>query len=322
MACVTCLFSAPSLSAEDVVEFLSGAKMTGTVTEIRKDAKEFDFEATIGARTVASTYPFAKVHAVTYQGSRFVLTPKTSDVETTVDPSGTIKRSTSEINQIIEEVGSTMPDWYESTQLDYPPTLDLAWPIKPEGSWNNRKNMGQFIWDVINPNPSRWRSGIKLVHHCMTLHEGQAALLKRDQQTLGRMYFDLLQDYPRAAYWLRKGGVEKGQGTAVRLAECYWRLGNRQMATPYLVSRTYNAGAAASAIKLYGNMEMLTEAMKMTQRIADSAASYEGFIAAGDALRQAGRFDQAIDFYNRVLSDTNFRNQEYEARFKSRAREH
>ncbi len=303
MACVTCLFSAPSLSAEDVVEFLSGAKMTGTVTEIRKDAKEFDFEATIGARTVASTYPFAKVHAVTYQGSRFVLTPKTSDVETTVDPSGTIKRSTSEINQIIEEVGSTMPDWFESTQLDYPPTLDLAWPIKPEGSWNNRKNMGQFIWDVINPNPfavaKRNQTGTSL-HDAA---RGPSCSSQAGPTDAGTHVLSICsRTIPRAAYWLRQGGVEKGQGTAVMLAECYWRLGNRQMATPYLVSRTYNAGAAASAIKLYGNMGMLTEAMKMTQRIADSAASYEGFIAAGDAMRQAGRFDQAIEFYNRVLS--------------------
>ncbi len=145
--------------------------------------------------------------------------------------------------------------------------------------------------------------------------------VKRDQQTLGRMYFDLLQDYPRAAYWLRQAGVEKGQGPAVMLAECYWRLGNRQMATPYLVSRTYNAGAAASAIKLYGNMGIFDEALKLTQRLADSQASYEGFIAAGDAMRQAGRFEQAIEFYNRVLNDKNFRNQDYEKRFKARARE-
>jgi uncharacterized protein with FMN-binding domain len=166
-----------------------------------------------------------------------------------------------------------------------------------------------------------WRGGIKLVHHCMTLHEGNRALQKRDMTTVGRMYFDLLQDYPRAAYWLRKAGTERGQGPAVILAECYWRLGSRQMAMQNLVSRNYTAGAAARAIKLYGNMGQLDEALKMTDRVAGSTAAYQGYIAAGDALRQAGRFDQAIDFYNKVLHNSSFRNQDYAKRFQARARE-
>lgn len=312
---------APALEAEDVVEFLSGAKVTGTVTEIRKEAKEFDFEAMIGTRKVLRTYPFSKVHAVTYRGSRFVLTPLTDSASAEVDTSADVRRTAAEISRLIDDVGSSDPDWFDSTELNYPPSLDLSWPIKVDGPWNNQKNMGQFIWDVVNPNPSRWRSGIKLVHHCLELHQGQPSLVKRDQQTLGRMYFELLQDYARAAYWLRKSGVEKGEGPAVMLAECYWRLGNQQMALPLLVSRTYQAGAAARAIKLYGNMGMLDDAMKMTQRVAGSAASYEGLIAAGDAMRQAGRFDQAVEFYNQVLADKNFRNDDYEARFKARARE-
>jgi uncharacterized protein with FMN-binding domain len=155
----------------------------------------------------------------------------------------------------------------------------------------------------------------------MTQHEGKPALLERDKQALGRMYFDLLQDYPRAAYWFLQSDIEKGQGPAVMLAECYWRLGNRKMALPYLVSRTYQAEAAAGAIKLYGNMGMIDEAMRLTQAISNSPVSYEGFIAAGDAMRQAGRFDQAIEFYNLVLNNKNFRNEDYADRFKARARE-
>ena len=41
----------------------------------------------------------------------------------------------------------------------------------------------------------------------------------------------------------------------------------------------------------------------------------------GAAIRQAGRFDKAIEYYNLVLTDANFRNQDYEQRFKARARE-
>jgi uncharacterized protein with FMN-binding domain len=315
------LLMGTELRSEDIVEFLSGAKMTGTVTEIRKEAKEFDFEAKIGSRTVSRTYPFAKVHAVTYRGSRFVLTPMTAS-DSKSEPGATqVKRSVTEINRLIDQVGSSLPDWFESTELDHPPGLDLSWPIKVEGPWNNRKNVGQYIWDVVNPNPGRWKSGIKLVHHCMSLHQGKSELVDRDMKTLGRMYFDLLQDYPRAAYWFQRADVEKGTGAAVKLAECYWRLGNAQLATRYLISRTYQAGAAASAIKLYANMGRFDEALKMTQRFAGSPAAYEGFIAAGDAMRQAGRFDEAIRFYERVLGSNAFRNKDYEDRFKTRAQE-
>ena len=246
-------FGLLSAGAEDLVEFLTGAKMRGTVVEIRKDAKEFEFEAVLGSRTVLRTYPFSKVHAVTYRGRRFVLTPMSEDSSTRSESaqgvgSGNVKRSVAEIDRLVDRIGSTMPEGIESLELDHPPSLDLSWPIKAEGSWNNQKNVGQFIWDVINPNPSRWPGGIKLVYHIMATHQGQPELLKRDQRTLARMYFDFFQDYPRAAYWLRRSGVEKGQGPAVMLAECYWRLGNQRMALPYLMSRTYNAGAAARAL--------------------------------------------------------------------------
>ncbi len=316
------MFGPIIVSADDTVEFLNGAKITGVVKEIRKDKKEFDFAATIGDRDVTRTYPFSKVHAVTMKGSRFVLTPLTTGAPAKTDDKGNPIRSKSEIEALIDRVGSTLPDWFASTELDFPDTLDLSWPEKPPGKgWNNKKNMGQYIWDVINPNPSKWRGGIKLVHHCMTLHESNPTLLRRDWGVAGRMYFDLLQDYPRAAYWLRKARVVKGQRNAVMLAECYWRMGNQQMAATNLVARTYNAGAAANAIKLYGNMGEIGDALKLTALVARSPAAYEGHIAAGDAMRQAGRFDQAIEFYSKVLNDNNFRNKDYESRFKARAKE-
>lgn len=319
--CLSLIVASRQASAVDTVEFLQGATMTGTIKEIRKEQKEFDFEATIGGSTLVRTFPFSKVHAVTYQGSRFVLTPKSRTVEVKRDSQGRPIRSKTEVERLIKDAGANLPDWYQSTALDYPDTLDLQWPLKPQGSWNSRKNMGQYIWDIINPNPSRWHSGIKLVHHCAELHDGNSTLVKRDYNTLGRMYFDLLQDYPRAAYWLRKGGAERGERPGVMLAECYFRMGNRSMAMQNLVSRSYNAGAAATAVKLYGNMGELQLASKMYDRIAGSSAAYEGSISMGDALRQAGRFDDAITFYNRVLQDNNFRNKDYENRYKARARE-
>lgn len=311
-----------TVGAEDSVEFLSGTTMNGSVTQIRKNDKEFDFEAKIGSRTMTRTYRFDKVHAVVLNGKRFVLTPKSTSASAETDENENPVRSESEVKEIIDRIGSTPPDWLESTELDYPDTLELDWPIKPpEKGWNNRKNMGQFIWDIINPNPSKWKSGIKLVYHCMNLHQGNRTLTQRDKQVLGRMYFDLLQDYPRAAYWLQLLNPSKGSRQAVMLAECYFRLGNRDMAKRYLTSNSYNVGSAVMAIKLYGNMGELDQALRMTQRIAGTQNAAMGFIAAGDALRQAGRFDEAIEYYTKVVEDGRFRNEDYEQRYKARAQE-
>ena len=91
-------------------------------------------------------------------------------------------------------MGNTPPDWFASTPLDYPQTLELDWPLKPQDDgWNNQKNVGQFKWDIINPNPGRWRSGVRLIHEIMSIQQDEPALLRRDMQVLGEMYFELFQ---------------------------------------------------------------------------------------------------------------------------------
>ncbi|MCP4886714.1 MAG: hypothetical protein GY904_08885, partial [Planctomycetaceae bacterium] len=118
--------------AADEIEFLNGATMTGTVIEIRKDAQEFDFESKIGSSTSTRTYPFKQVHAVTYRGKRFVLTPKAAPaVKVRIDRDGNPMRSRREIDQLIQQIGSSDPPWWDSTPLDFPDTLDLSWPMKP-----------------------------------------------------------------------------------------------------------------------------------------------------------------------------------------------
>ncbi|NND97719.1 MAG: FMN-binding protein [Pirellulaceae bacterium] len=320
---VLTLVCGSSVFAVDLVEFLSGAKVSGTVKEIRKTAKEFDFQATIGTRTSVRTYPFSKVHAVTLDGKRFVLTPKSAaPVSAGLDPSQVVQRSRAEIQRLIETQGSQMPDWFASTELDYPKTLDLSWPLKPpQKGWNNKVNMGQYIWDIIHPNPSRWQSGIRLVHHCMSLHEGNRTLLTRDQKTLGRMFFELMQDYPRAAYWYQKARVDKSEPASVNLAECYWRMGNQQLAVQQVTTRTYLGGAAVKTVKLFGDMGMTDKAVSLANQMTNSGSSNQAFLAAGDALRQAGRLDEAITYYEKVIHGDGYRNKEYEKRFVARASE-
>lgn len=300
---------------EDLVEFLTGAKLTGKVLAIRVGEKEFDFESTIGTKSMEKTYSFGEVHAVTIKGKRHELTPKGS---TDVDESGgAVTRTQQEVLDLIEEAGATKPKWFDKTMVDYPPTLDLSWPLKPPKGWNNKKNVGQFFWDIVNPNPSRWNSAVKLVHQIMAEHEGNATLYKRDCESLGRMYFVLLQDYARSAYWLQKANVSGQSGLGVKLAESYFRLGNRKMALDLLTQRTL----PISAIKLLAELGEIKTALRLAAAYEGSGNEWEAMILAGDALRNAGRNEEATAMYQKAIDSDRYRNEDYKKRNVGRARE-
>lgn len=326
---LVCLSLAPT-SAADLVEFLSGRKVTGKVLAIRKEKKEFDFRYQIAGRDLTKTYPFSQVHAVTLSGKRYVLTARSTTsggnassrgatgAASSVATGGSRRVSRTEIKRLIKQAGETPPEWFENTPLNYPKSLDLAWPLKPpQKGWNNQKNMGQYIWDIINPNPGRWRGGIKLVHHCLSLHQGKPQLVERDMTTLGRMYFTLLQDYPRAAYWFERANVSITKPAGAMLAECYWRMGNREMAEEMLRSRTL----PLAAIKLFGDLGRVDDAVKWAKLYESTNSKNDARILAADALRNAGRTREALKLYQQVADSNEFRNAEYERRSKGRARD-
>ncbi|RMF42278.1 MAG: FMN-binding protein [Planctomycetota bacterium] len=301
-------------TAADRLELLSGVQLDGKVTAIRKEAKEFDFEATIAGKAIRKTYRFDEVHAVTLQGKRHVLTPLPDP-----DPgSSTVpQRSIAEVRQIIQRAGQELPSWWNEVPLDYPQTLDLSWPLKPQGAWNNQRNVGQYIWDIIHPNPDRWQSGIKLVHHIADMHQQEPALLKRDWETLGRMYFELLRDYPRAAYWLERAGVTGRQPMGIKLAECYYRLGNRTMAEKML----QEPALPLVAIKLLGELGQTDRALRLAQAFQGTQAENDARLLAADLLHSLGRQDEAIREYEKVIRSDKFRNEEYRQRTVQRAAE-
>ena len=297
-------------TAEDLVEFLSGAKASGTVHSIRKADKEFDFEITVAGKKVVRTYPFSKVHAVTFRGQRYELTKMPSGGDDTTH------RSKEEVLRLIRTVGATPPEWYEETPLNHPTTLNLAWPLKPPTKgWKNKVNVGQYIWDVVNPNTGRWRSGTKLVHQIMSTHQDDPALLNRDMLKLGNMYFELFQDYPRAAFWLSKAKSDEPLKGNVHLAECYWRLGNEEMALELIRGRDL----PLQAIKLLGDMGHTDRAISLANRYGSSSQKHVAMLLAGDACRTAGAYDKAVELYQRVLSMGDARNKEYTKRYRGRA---
>ena len=138
-------------------------------------------------------------------------------------------RSRAEVEALITKAGATPPEWWPTVEVNYPPTLNLTW-ANPGKEWNAQKNLGQYIWDIINPNPSRWREGVRLLHHVLTVNKDSPEKLEKTTEALARMYQSLLQDWARAAFWWRKtiqlGGYDEAD-FALDLGECYWRLGNR-----------------------------------------------------------------------------------------------
>lgn len=302
-------------SSLDTVEFLSGTELQGKILQIRKDQQEFDIQIRVGNQELKRTYPYAKVHAVTFGGKRFVLTPKDAPTEDTGN-AGPTKRSDAEVRELIDTVGSKLPEWYDSTTMSHPETLDLSWPLKADGPWNESKNVGQYIWGRVNPNPKRWRSGIKLVHEIADSHASNPTLLTRDHEKLGELYFVLLQDYARAAFHLQKGNASVDRSNGVYLAECYWRLGSEKMALAMLAKGQPHF----DAIKLFGEMGRIAQAISLAEKFGQTGFFNEAFLNAGDALRGAGRYDEAIKYYQRLLTLDRARNKDYKDRFHARAR--
>ena len=317
--CFCCLFAfvfsaltSTNVWCEDSVEFLNGSIAKGKILQIRKADKEFDFQSKVGVQVLKRTYPYHKVHAVTLNGKRFVLTPKTDSANT---KDGVANRTDSEVSTLISTVGKSPPDWLASTKMNHPKTLNLDWPLKAEGKWNESKNVGQYMWGRVNPNVSRWKPGVKLLYEVIDRHQGKASLLQRDWEALGEKYFTLFQDYPRAAYWLQKAKVTTSKPSGVHLAECYWRMGNKAMAMKMLSGTRMHF----DAIKLLGDMGEIDRALLIAKAYANTNVHNEANLNAGDALRGAGRLDEAIEYYQRILDRNQARNAEYLKRYRGRA---
>ena len=307
-----CLWTSDGLvvQGQDSVEFLNGTKLTGKILEIRKAAKEFDFQTKIAGQAVSKTYSYATVHAVQFNGKRFVLNamPATDDKDSRdISKSGVRQRSKDEVKRLIQSKGASDPDWLATTPLNHPASLDLSWPLKVKGPWNESKNVGQYMWGRVNPNPSRWRSGIRLMYECIQLHQGDPDLLQRDYSALADKYFVLFQDYTRAAYWFEKSNAATNTKNGIHLAECYYRLGNKQMAMDFMRGKTLHI----DSIKLLGEMGEIEQALNVTKVYGKTNMFNEAFLNAGDALRSAGRLDEAINYYQMILDRNKARNPQY-----------
>ena len=213
-----------------------------------------------------------------------------------------VTRTRAEVEALIQKMGTTPPEWWDSVELKYPPTLDLSWPMKAEGPWDARKNVGQYIWDVINPNPGRWKEGIKLVNHVMIRHKDDQAKLARSTETLGRMYHTLMEDYARAVFWWRIAARYGAYVDQIELAHCYWKLGCREMAEEMLSQAPYDYTRHGALIKLWADMGDFDKALKLAEQKASGGMPTVAYLAAGDACRLAGRYEEALRYYRRAYA--------------------
>lgn len=268
----------------DTIELANGNKVEGKVLENNAESKTLTLEFNLGGTLTTRTVPYASVKAVTVNGVRTIPGEQSSAT-----------RTPAEVQALIAKEGSTPPDWLKSTKLNFPKTLDLSWTPQPQGGWNNQKYVGQFIWDIINPNTGRWREGIKFAEHLFEMHKDNPELRLRAQREIANMYFRFFQDYARAAWWWQQAGTTIEDGAGFHLAECYWRLGSKQMALDFInqTQLVYLDG-----IKLLGDMGETDRAVKM----AEYYDEHDAWLLAGDACRLAGRLTEAQAFYQKVVS--------------------
>jgi uncharacterized protein with FMN-binding domain len=281
----------------DAIEFTDGRTIEGRITD--RDSQSVTIRMTVGGREYPRDFPLDRIRAIIDDGKREVIG---APGDTASDPSATgTTRTREEVLALIEEQGRIVPDWWDSVSLNYPRTLDLSWSMPPRGVWNNQRYVGQYIWDIINPNPGKWREGVYLMHHLLRENQDRSQTRKRVMIETGRMYHDLLKDYARAAFWWQHAGLDETQEAslnAVHLAECYAKLGCKEMAVELL----RKLPGHFAMIKAWADMGEIDRALGLADANADGPYADIAYIYAGDACRVAGQYEKALEYYDKLLA--------------------
>lgn len=293
--------AAAAMGRADTIELANGVKLEGRVLENNTAARTVTVEFIVNGTPAKRVLPYASIKAVVPSSTPAVpgapavpAAPAAPAIAGAPTAPAADTKTPADIRALITKVGPTDPDWLAGTQLNYPKTLDLSWPSKPTSGWSNQKNMGQFIWDIINPNSTRWREGVKLMQHLLKSNPDSGAK-ERIIKEMANMHFRFFQDYARAAYWWQQAGIKIDDNAGVHVAECYWRLGSKQMALDFMnQARTLDM----DAIKLYGDMGETDRAVDLAKRYDE----HEAWLLAGDACRLAGRLPEAKTFYEKVVN--------------------
>lgn len=209
---------------------------------------------------------------------------------------GGAEKSKAEVQAEIQKTGSTPPAWFKDTPLKYPKTLDLSWPPEPGGPWDPSRNVGQFIWTSINENESRWKEGIRFLHHVLIVNQKNPRVLTETMNALGHMYHNLHQDWARAAFWWQKAG----ETDKIELAHCYFKLGSKAWAVQILEEWPADYTRHCAVARLWSEIGENDKALAIALETAKHTPDV-GFLAAADICRTAGRTAEALGYYEKAL---------------------
>jgi len=201
-----------------------------------------------------------------------------------------------EVNAAIAEAGRTHPGWWSGVKLDFPNTLQLDWSGGGKASPDYR--MALYLDERIYPNPSRWTSGVRLLHHCVEVNGQKPSALRKSQFELAEAYRLLLGDYARAAYWY----LQAKEHIAVGLAECYRRLGNKQMAVEVLDKHARDDTRDGEVATMWAAIGDLDRGLKLAEDMVRRNRPTSGNLAAALACMAAGEFGKAKAYLNKVLT--------------------
>jgi len=301
----------------DEIELVNGRKYRGLLIE-RTDSSVV-FKAVLGSGAAELTFPASRVKSVKVDGkmppipktaSRPAPGPRVTPPAPTTRPAvGPVPpkpktQTGAQITALINQAGTTPPDWWDSVALNYPKTLDLA-GTNPTKGWAPQRNLGAYMRSVITTNPRRWKEGAKLLHHVVKVREGSPPKQGEATWMLARHYGQYLNDWARAAYFYRQvmpKSSRLSQRDVVGLSRCYWKLGSKPMAVQVLSKYRLNRTPSRDAIQLYAQMGDLKQALSLAETMARAGAPGMGYVAAGDACRQAGQLPQALAYYEKTLA--------------------
>lgn len=207
------------------------------------------------------------------------------------------------ITKLVDAAAKTKPDWWDQVTLAYPQTLDLSCPSGQPGGWNAATQPGVWMWDVVNPNPKRWKEGTKFWH--FVLSNAKQNKLTTAEQTatiaLGHCYGDLLQDWPRAIHWYRQREDRYGKNDELtaELANAYLRLGSRSLAMKTLKTVTQDLSRHGSVIQLWAVMGEYATAYRLAQQRV-SATEDVGWYMYGHTAQLEGKWDKALEAFKRA----------------------
>lgn len=232
--------------------------------------------------------------------------PKATPSKPPKPPGNTL--TPAKIKALIQKAGKTPPQWWDSVSLDYPQTLDLA-GTNPLKGWHPRRNLGAYFISVVNPNPGRWKPWVKLLHTVLKVRKNDPTRLRQTTGMLGTSYQRLLKDSPRAAFWFQRALGGPGRvslGHVVGLAECYFKLGSKPMAVALLKKYGVDRLGYHSTVKLFADMGEHRRALQLAEAMA-RRSPVDGYLAAGNVCRLAGRHKEALAYYSKALSAGNER---------------